>query len=69
MTRSWVTNPDIDGVSVRNLRLPTDILLLQVVRNGSSVVVNGHTTLHTGDEIMVLSDPDSLNEARIRLTA
>ncbi len=69
VTQLQVSNPELDGTSVRDLRLPTDVLLLQLTRDGTTVVVGGHTTLRRGDEIMVLAAPDSLDEARIRLTA
>ena len=68
VTQVEVTNDDLDGVPVRNLRLPTDVLLLQLTRAGSTMVVGGHTTLQHGDEIMVLAAPDSLEETRMRLS-
>ncbi len=64
-----ITNIDLDGTQVRDLRLPNDVLLLQLTRDGSTVVVGGHTTLRWGDEVMVLGSPQTLDEARIRLSA
>ena len=61
-------NPDLDGTPVRDLRLPTDVLLLQIIRDGSSVVVHGHTDLRTGDDILLLASEDSLMEIRSRLS-
>jgi Trk K+ transport system NAD-binding subunit/Kef-type K+ transport system membrane component KefB len=63
-----VSNRDLDGVPVRDLRLPTDVLLLEMVRDSSSVVVNGHTSLHVGDELTLIADPASLDEVRVRLS-
>ena len=63
-----LVNPDLDGTPVRDLRLPTDVLLLQIIRDGSSVVVHGHTALHTGDDILLLASEDSLIEIRSRLS-
>ncbi|MDJ0960216.1 MAG: cation:proton antiporter [Acidimicrobiia bacterium] len=68
VTQLEITNPDLAGTPVRDLRLPTDVLLLQLTRNGSTVVVHGHTELQFGDEITVLAGPDSIDEARIKLT-
>lgn len=66
MTQLAVTNPDVDGMPVRDLRLPPDLLLLQVVRANSTVVVSGHTQVRLGDEIVALGTADSLDAARIR---
>lgn len=63
-----LVNPDLDGMPVRDLRLPTDVLLLQIIRDGSSVVVHGHTELRTGDDILLLASDDSLAEIRSRLS-
>ncbi len=63
-----LVNPDLDGTPVRDLRLPTDVLLLQIIRDGNSVVVHGHTDLRTGDDILLLASEDSLTEIRSRLS-
>ena len=62
-----VTNPDVAGTAVRHLKLPPDVLLLELVRDGSSVVVSGHTTLRRGDEVVLIADPSTLDEVRMRL--
>ncbi len=62
-----VANRDVAGVAVRQLRLPPDVLLLELVRDGSSVVVSGHTTLRTGDDVVLIADPDTVEEVRMRL--
>ncbi|MBT8196922.1 MAG: cation:proton antiporter [Acidimicrobiia bacterium] len=64
-----VSNRDLDGVAVRDLRLPTDVLLLEMVRDASSVVVSGHTSLKVGDELTMIADPESLDEVRVTLSA
>ena len=69
VTQLAVTNHDLDGTSVRDLRLPPDVLLLQLTRDGSTVVVGGHTVLRRGDEIMVLASPDSLGALRVQLSS
>jgi Trk K+ transport system NAD-binding subunit/Kef-type K+ transport system membrane component KefB len=62
-----VSNPDLEGVPLRDLRLPLDVLFLEVSRNGSAVVPSGHTVLHRGDEVTLVAGPDSLGEVRLRL--
>ena len=68
VTQLPVTNRELDGVPVKDLRLPADVLLLQLTRDGSTLVVGGRTRLRYGDEIMVLAGPDSLTETRVRMT-
>lgn len=67
VTQLRVTNRDIDGTAVRDLRLPTDVLLLQLMRSGTTVLVDGNTILHLGDELMLLGDPESITAAQMRL--
>ncbi len=62
-----IDDPALDGIRVRDLRLPADLLLLQMTRDGSTVVVSGLTVLRVGDEITVLGSEDGLAEARVRL--
>lgn len=61
-------NPDLGGTPVRDLRLPTDVQLLQIIRDGSSVAVHGRTDLRTGDDILLLAREHSLTEIRSRLS-
>lgn len=64
-----VSNPDLQGVAVRDLSLPTDVLLLEMLRRRDSVVVTGHTSLRIGDQLTVVGSPDSLQEVRHKLSA
>ena len=62
-----VANPDVDGQPLRDLRLPLDVLLLEIARDGSTVVPSGHSVLALGDEVTVIAEPGSLDEVRLRL--
>lgn len=62
-----VTNPDVEGRLVRDLRLPTDVLILGIKRNGHSILPSGYTLLHMLDDITLVGKPDSLEEATIKL--
>ncbi len=62
-----VSNPELEGMPLRDLRLPLDVLVLEVGRGGSSVVPSGHTVLHRGDEVTLVAKPDSVDEARLIL--
>jgi len=62
-----VSNPDVAGMYVRDLRLPQDVLFLDVTRNGQSIVPNGYTRLHLMDEITLLGQLESLEEATLKI--
>lgn len=67
MVQITVSNPDVDGMLVRDLRLPSDVLFLDVLRKGQSVVPNGYTRLNLSDELTLLGWADSLQEATLKL--
>lgn len=62
-----VTDPDVDGLLLRELRLPTDVLILGIIRNGHSIVPHGYHRLQLHDEITLIGEPDSVAEATWRL--
>lgn len=67
MVQVTISNPDVDGMLVRDLRLPGDVLFLDVTRNGQSIVPNGYTRLNLRDEITLLGKANSLQEATFKL--
>jgi Trk K+ transport system NAD-binding subunit/Kef-type K+ transport system membrane component KefB len=62
-----VTEDTVDGMLLRDLRLPNDVLILEIARNGHSIVPSGYTKLHVNDEVSVLGKPESLNEVTLKL--
>jgi Trk K+ transport system NAD-binding subunit/Kef-type K+ transport system membrane component KefB len=62
-----VNNPELDGLLVRDLRLPEDVLFLEVARNGQAIVPGGYTTLKLRDEVTLLGQPESLSEVTLKL--
>ncbi len=60
-----VRNPNLDGVAVRNLRLPTDILILSVRRGGHLMITHGYTRLQIGDWVTVVGSLESLEELEL----
>ena len=64
MLQLRVANPTINGLAVRDLRLPSGVLLLEIRRGKSVVLVNGHTTLRVGDEITLITAEESEPELR-----
>ena len=67
VTQVTITNRDIHGMLVRDLRLPDDVLILELTRNGHSLVPNGYTTIHHHDEITLVGSPSSLKEVTLHL--
>ena len=62
-----INNPDVDGALVRDLRLPNDVLLLEVARNGQAMVPSGYTPLQLMDEVTLLGQPQSLSDVTLKL--
>jgi cell volume regulation protein A len=48
-----------DGRSVRDLHLGQDVWISLVVRGGRALRVRAETTLRAGDEVLLLTDPDT----------
>lgn len=62
-----VTEPDIDGLRLRDLRLPGDVLVLGISREGYNIVPHGHTVIKLGDDLTLVGGQISLNEVTFRL--
>lgn len=54
----------LDGVALRELRLPPDSLVAFVIRGGESIMPSGNTTLKSCDEILALTRPKHEEELR-----
>lgn len=46
-------NSDVDGVAVKNMKLPRECLLCAIVRNNEAYIPNGNTVLLAGDRIIL----------------
>ncbi len=67
MVQVTVNNPDVDGQLLRDLRLPPDVLLLDVTRGGDVLLPNGYTRLRAGDEITLFGRETGLRDAVLKL--
>ena len=67
MVQITIREPDVHGIPLQKLRLPADVLVLGIMRDGVSIVPHGHTVLHLDDDITVMGHPDSLEEVTLRL--
>ncbi len=61
-----MNNPDLDGVAIRDLHFPHDVLILSISRKGSRLISHGYTRLQIGDHVTVVGSPDSLSEVEVR---
>lgn len=62
-----VSNPDMDQTLIRDIRLPADVLILDITRGEEVIVPNGFTRLKLGDEITLIGHADDLDFATLRL--
>ncbi|MEM9895490.1 MAG: cation:proton antiporter [Bacteroidota bacterium] len=59
-------NPDLHGITLRDLRLPADVIILSVVRGGQSIITHGYTRLRIRDTITAVGSIKSLNEMQLK---
>jgi Trk K+ transport system NAD-binding subunit/Kef-type K+ transport system membrane component KefB len=64
-----VRNPDIHGLTLRDLRLPFDVLILSVSRDHHTIISHGYTRLHLGDKVTMLGSAEKLEEVMRRFDA
>ncbi|MCY4071862.1 MAG: cation:proton antiporter [Chloroflexi bacterium] len=62
-----ITDPTVDGLHLRDLILPDDVLVMAIVRRGHAIVPHGYTNLHIGDELTLIGPTDSLEEVALKL--
>lgn len=55
-----VRDKSLHGVTLRNLRLPSDVIILSVKRKGQSIISHGYTRLRKKDIVTVVGSPESL---------
>ena len=64
-----VLDPNLHGMSLRELRLPTDILILAISRDGHSMITHGYTRLRLHDTITVVGSVESIKNVELRVSA
>ena len=57
-----VRDKSLHGVALRNLRLPSDVIILSVKRKGQSIISHGYTRLRKKDIVTVVGSPESLTK-------
>ncbi len=61
-----IRNQDIHGMRLRDLRLPSDVLVLSVKRKGQLLVSHGYTRLRLGDIITLVGLETSLEDLKFK---
>ncbi len=58
-------DPDLDGMAIRDLRLPPGVHVLSLRRRGEVVLCNGYTHIALGDYITVAGSIDGLERVKL----
>lgn len=61
-----VRDSNLDGVTLRDLRLPLDTLILSLQRDGQTIITHGYTRLRVGDCVTVVGSTESLDQIALR---
>jgi Trk K+ transport system NAD-binding subunit len=67
ITQVTIVDRDFDNVPLRDLRLPPDVLILGITRDGHSIVPHGYTILKLNDEVILVGDPKQLEDFALQL--
>ncbi|MCK5134656.1 MAG: cation:proton antiporter [Bacteroidales bacterium] len=60
-------NSDYHGITLRNLRLPSDVIILSVTRGDHPIISHGYTRLRLGDIVTLVGSNESLDKVRLNL--
>jgi len=60
-----ITDRKLHGMSLRNLRLPPDVIILSVKRKGQTIISHGYTRLRRKDVVTVVGSEESLEQVRL----
>jgi Trk K+ transport system NAD-binding subunit len=61
-----VQDKNLFGMALRNLRLPSDVLVLSVKRKGQLIISHGYTRLRKGDVVTIVGSVESLNKVSLQ---
>lgn len=60
-----IMDATIQGLALRDLRLPSDILILSISRNGQMMITHGYTRLRVGDIVTILGSQESIDKVEL----
>lgn len=61
-----VLNSNLHGIPLRDLRLPSDVIILSIKRGGQMIISHGYTRLRIKDQVTVVGSNKSLDELTLR---
>ncbi|PIB37273.1 hypothetical protein BFP72_18590 [Reichenbachiella sp. 5M10] len=59
-------DPSLHGITLRDLRLPSDVLILSIHRGGQMIISHGFTRLRVGDVVTFVGSTESLNAMQLK---
>ena len=62
-----IRNKDIHGMTLRDMRFPTDVIVLSVIRAGQVLISHGFTRLRLGDTVTLVGTKKSVENVRFKL--
>jgi Trk K+ transport system NAD-binding subunit/Kef-type K+ transport system membrane component KefB len=62
-----IRNSDYHGLTLRDLRLPSDVIILSVTRGDHPIISHGYTRLRLGDIVTLVGSTASLDKVRLNL--
>ena len=62
-----IRNKDIHGMTLRDMRFPTDVIVLSVIRAGQVLISHGFTRLRLGDTVTLVGSKKSVENVRFKL--
>ncbi len=60
-------NSDFHGLTLRDLKLPADVIILSVTRGDHPIISHGYTRLRMGDIVTLVGSNQSLDKVRLNL--
>jgi Trk K+ transport system NAD-binding subunit len=62
-----VRNSNYHGMTLRDLKLPSDVIILSVTRGDHPIISHGYTRLRLGDVVTLVGSNKSLDKVRLNL--
>ncbi len=62
-----IKNKDYHGLRIRELRLPSDLIILSIERKGQMLMTHGYTRLRIGDIMTLVGSEKSLEDIKFKL--
>ncbi|PCH71161.1 MAG: potassium transporter TrkA [Bacteroidales bacterium] len=60
-------NQELHGISLRDIQIPTDVIILATKRNNNTLISTGYTRLRLGDVLTVVGSIESLEKVRLKM--